>query len=67
MRKLLLVLSLLFVSSANVHAQADFYKGKTIMLVIGYSAAGNKLETLAREVVAQPPAVITRMNVVLGK
>ncbi|MDH3444366.1 MAG: tripartite tricarboxylate transporter substrate-binding protein [Deltaproteobacteria bacterium] len=40
MRKLLLVLSLLFITSTNVQAQADFYKGKTIRLVIGYSAGG---------------------------
>jgi tripartite-type tricarboxylate transporter receptor subunit TctC len=29
--------------------------------------AGEKLETLAKEVVAQPPAVIERMKVVLGQ
>ena len=29
--------------------------------------AGDKLEALAREVVTQPPDVIARMNVVLGK
>ena len=29
--------------------------------------SGDKLEALAREVVTQPPEVITRMNVVLGK
>ena len=29
--------------------------------------SGEKLETLAREVVSQPPEVIARMNVVLGK
>lgn len=29
--------------------------------------AGEKLETLAREVVTQPPEVITKMNAVLGK
>jgi tripartite-type tricarboxylate transporter receptor subunit TctC len=28
---------------------------------------GEKLEALAREVVTQPPEVITRMNVVLGR
>jgi tripartite-type tricarboxylate transporter receptor subunit TctC len=29
--------------------------------------SGDKLEALAREVMTQPPDVITRMNVVLGK
>jgi hypothetical protein len=29
--------------------------------------SGDKLEALAREVVAQPPEVISRMNVILGK
>jgi tripartite-type tricarboxylate transporter receptor subunit TctC len=29
--------------------------------------SGDKLEALAREVVTQPPEVIRRMNVVLGK
>lgn len=28
---------------------------------------GEKLESLAREVVAQPPAVIERMKIVLGQ
>jgi tripartite-type tricarboxylate transporter receptor subunit TctC len=40
MRNLLLSLLLLLASSANVHAQADFYKGKTLRVVIGYSAGG---------------------------
>jgi hypothetical protein len=29
--------------------------------------SGEKLQALAREVVSQPPEVIARMNVVLGK
>jgi tripartite-type tricarboxylate transporter receptor subunit TctC len=40
MRKFVLSLLMLVVSSANVHAQADFYKGKTVRVVIGYSAGG---------------------------
>src|SRR5918992_6290842 len=40
MRKLILSLLLLLVASANVHAQADFYKGKTLRVIIGYSAGG---------------------------
>lgn len=34
--------SVLFFSlgSANLHAQADFYKGKTIRMVVGYTAGG---------------------------
>src|SRR5918992_3010056 len=40
MRKFIFSLLLLVVWSANLHAQADFYKGKTIRVVIGYSAGG---------------------------
>ena len=40
MRKFIFSLSLLIASSANVCAQADFYKGKTIKVVIGYSPGG---------------------------
>jgi tripartite-type tricarboxylate transporter receptor subunit TctC len=40
MRKLILSILLLIASSANAHAQADFYRGKTIKVVIGYSPGG---------------------------
>jgi hypothetical protein len=40
MRTILFAVLLFFISSTSVHAQADFYKGKTIRLVIGYSAGG---------------------------
>ena len=40
MRRMFLALWLLSMWSTNLHAQADFYKGKTIRVVIGYSAGG---------------------------
>src|ERR671919_1082926 len=40
MRTFLFALLLLSMGSTSVGAQADFYKGKTIKLVIGYSAGG---------------------------
>jgi tripartite-type tricarboxylate transporter receptor subunit TctC len=40
MKTLLFALLLLSLSSANLHAQADFYKGKTIRVIIGYSPGG---------------------------
>jgi tripartite-type tricarboxylate transporter receptor subunit TctC len=40
MGKLILGLLLLIGSSANAQAQADFYKGKTIKVIIGYSPGG---------------------------
>ena len=40
MRQFIFTLLLLIVSSANVHAQEDFYKGKTLRVIIGYSAGG---------------------------
>src|SRR4030095_3914490 len=40
MRTILFAVLLFFIRSTSVHAQADFYKGKTIRLVIGYSAGG---------------------------
>ncbi|MGH7835150.1 MAG: Bug family tripartite tricarboxylate transporter substrate binding protein [Candidatus Binatia bacterium] len=40
MSKLLFALLLLSIWSTNLHAQADFYKGKTIRVMIGYSAGG---------------------------
>jgi tripartite-type tricarboxylate transporter receptor subunit TctC len=40
MRTILCAMFLLSVWSTSVHAQADFYKGKTIRLVIGYTAGG---------------------------
>jgi tripartite-type tricarboxylate transporter receptor subunit TctC len=40
MRKFIFSLLFLAISSANVHAQADFYKGKTIRVIIGYSPGG---------------------------
>lgn len=40
MKTFLLALLLLLMSSTSVGAQADFYKGKTIRVVIGYSAGG---------------------------
>lgn len=40
MRQFIFALLLLIVSSANVHPQEDFYKGKTLRVIIGYSAGG---------------------------
>src|SRR4030095_9422685 len=40
MRTILFAAFLFSVWSTSVHAQADFYKGKTIRLVIGYTAGG---------------------------
>ena len=40
MKTFLFAVLLLSIGRTNVHAQADFYKGKTIRLVIGYSAGG---------------------------
>ena len=40
MRQFIFTLLLLIVSSANVHSQEDFYKGKTLRVIIGYSAGG---------------------------
>ncbi len=40
MQKLIFALLFLFLWNSNVHAQADFYKGKTIRVIIGYSAGG---------------------------
>ena len=40
MKKCLLAGLLVVLGSASAHAQADFYKGKTIRLIIGYSAGG---------------------------
>ena len=40
MRQFIFTLLLLIVSSANVHGQEDFYKGKTLRVIIGYSAGG---------------------------
>jgi len=40
MTKIVFSLLMLIIASANVHAQADFYKGKTIRVIIGYSAGG---------------------------
>src|SRR5918999_1794805 len=40
MGKFLFALLLLSMGSTSLHAQADFYKGKTIRVVIGYSAGG---------------------------
>ena len=40
MRQFIFTLLLLIISSANVHAQEDFYKGKTLRVIIGYSAGG---------------------------
>jgi tripartite-type tricarboxylate transporter receptor subunit TctC len=40
MRRILLGVLLLSMWSTDLHAQADFYKGKTIRVVIGYSAGG---------------------------
>jgi len=40
MRKLILSLLLLTASSVDAYAQADFYKGKSIRIVIGYSPGG---------------------------
>ncbi len=39
MKKFLFAVLLLSIGT-SVHAQADFYKGKTIRLIIGYSAGG---------------------------
>jgi tripartite-type tricarboxylate transporter receptor subunit TctC len=40
MRRLLGIGLLLLLSSTSAYAQADFYKGKTIRMIIGYSAGG---------------------------
>lgn len=40
MRKYVFALLLLMLTHASVHAQDDFYKGKTIRMIIGYSAGG---------------------------
>jgi tripartite-type tricarboxylate transporter receptor subunit TctC len=40
MKKVVFSLLLLIAASANLHAQTDFYKGKTIRVIIGYSAGG---------------------------
>ena len=40
MKKFLSAVLLLSMWSTTLHAQADFYKGKTIRVVIGYSAGG---------------------------
>ena len=40
MRTFLFTLLLLSMGSTSVGAQADFYKGKTVKLIIGYSAGG---------------------------
>jgi tripartite-type tricarboxylate transporter receptor subunit TctC len=40
MKTFLFAIVLFSMSSASVHAQADFYKGKTVRVVIGYSAGG---------------------------
>jgi tripartite-type tricarboxylate transporter receptor subunit TctC len=40
MRKFIFAFLSLMLASANVHAQDDFYKGKTIRVIIGYSAGG---------------------------
>jgi tripartite-type tricarboxylate transporter receptor subunit TctC len=40
MRRIFFALLLLFTWSTDLHAQADFYKGKTIRIVIGYSPGG---------------------------
>lgn len=48
MRKLLLIASLLLCSNGSVHAQADFYRGKTVKVIVGYSPGGtNDLWTRA--------------------
>jgi tripartite-type tricarboxylate transporter receptor subunit TctC len=39
-QKAILALLFLFLWNSSVHAQADFYKGKTIRVIIGYSAGG---------------------------
>ena len=40
MRTILFAAFLFSVWSTSVHAQADFYKGKTVRLMIGYTAGG---------------------------
>lgn len=40
MKASLLAVLILSIGSTSVHAQADFYKGKTIRVIIGYSAGG---------------------------
>jgi tripartite-type tricarboxylate transporter receptor subunit TctC len=40
MRRIFFAVLLLSMWSTSLHAQADFYKGKTIRVVIGYSAGG---------------------------
>ena len=40
MKTLVFSFLLLILASGNLHAQTDFYKGKTIRVIIGYSAGG---------------------------
>lgn len=40
MKRITYALLFLFLWSPNLHAQADFYKGKTIRMVLGFSAGG---------------------------
>ena len=40
MKRLVLSLLCLVGFSSNVHAQGDFYRGKTLRVIIGYSAGG---------------------------
>lgn len=40
MKRIIYALLFLFLWSPNLHAQADFYKGKTIRMVLGFSAGG---------------------------
>jgi tripartite-type tricarboxylate transporter receptor subunit TctC len=40
MRKAALALWLLFLSGSTLHAQADFYKGKTIKIIVGFTPVG---------------------------
>lgn len=40
MQKLVIALLFLFLWNSSAHAQSDFYKGKTIRVIIGYSAGG---------------------------
>jgi tripartite-type tricarboxylate transporter receptor subunit TctC len=40
MQKVIFALLFLFLWNSSVHAQGDFYKGKTIRVIIGYSAGG---------------------------
>ena len=40
MKRMILALSILLLSGSSLHAQVPFYAGKTIRVVVGYTAGG---------------------------